>query len=292
MKCAGEQTHSILSLAIPDPKEELSVEKLTQYESVRLFMERALTVNPKFRVTNENSRALAGICSQLDGIPLAIELSAARIKVLTAEKIFERLSNRFSLLTGGNRTALPRQQTLRALIDWSYDLLNQQEKILWNRLSVFTSGWTLEAAEEICYGAEVKKEEILDLMSLLVEKSIIIFDDEKERYRILETLKQYGEEKLKDANETGDILLRHLHYYIELAESAEPKLKGSDAQIWLEKLDTELGNLQSAIEFSVNNENYEESARLTGALGSFWNTRGYYSFGRQQLEDISKDAGE
>jgi predicted ATPase len=136
LKCTGEQTHSILSLKTPDLKKEISLVQLTQYESVRLFIDRALAVNQKFKVTNENAPALAGICSRLDGIPLAIELAAARIKVLTVERIYKRLNSRFSLLTGGKRTALPRQQTLKALIDWSYDLLSDQEKILWRRLSV------------------------------------------------------------------------------------------------------------------------------------------------------------
>ena len=286
LKCTGEQIHSILSLKTPNLKEEISTEQLTQYESVRLFIERALTVNQKFRVTNENAPSLAGICSQLDGIPLAIELAAARVKVLTVEKIYERLNSRFSLLTGGRRTALPRQQTLKALIDWSYDLLSEQEKILWSRLSVFNDGWTLESAEEICSDDKVNKEEILDLLSLLVEKSIIIFDEEKERYRILESICQYGEEKLKEANEINKILSKHLYYFMELSESAEPKLKGPEVKEWLEKLETEHGNLQSAIEWSLKNGDSEEGSRLAGAMGWFWDMKGLYFVGRRLLESI------
>ena len=286
LKCTGEQIHSILSLKTPNLKEEISTEQLTQYESVRLFIERALTVNQKFRVTNENAPSLAGICSQLDGIPLAIELAAARVKVLTVEKIYERLNSRFSLLTGGRRTALPRQQTLKALIDWSYDLLSEQEKILWSRLSVFNDGWTLESAEEICSDDKVNKEEILDLLSLLVEKSIIIFDSEKERYRILESIRQYGEEKLKEVNEINKILSKHLYYFMELSESAEPKLKGKEAQEWLEKLETEHGNLQTAIEWSLKNGDIEEGSRLAGAMRNFWEIRGLYFTGRRLLKSI------
>ena len=286
LKCTGEQIHSILSLKTPNLKEEISTEQLTQYESVRLFIERALTVNQKFRVTNENAPALAGICSQLDGIPLAIELAAARIKVLTVERIYKRLSSRFSLLTGGKRTALPKQQTLKALIDWSYDLLSDQEKILWSRLSVFIDGWTLESAEEICSDDNVNKEEILDLLSLLVEKSIIIFDSEKERYRILESIRQYGEEKLREANETNEILSKHLHYFMDLAESTEPKMRENKVQVWLEKLESEHSNLQSAIEWSLTGGDREKGAHLAGALGWFWNIRGYNAIGRRLLENI------
>src|SRR4030095_3290896 len=289
LKCTGEQTFTILSLGIPNPKEEISLERLVQYESVRLFIERALTVNPQFRVNNENSAALAGICSQLDGIPLAIELAAARTKVLSVEKIYERLNNRFSLLTAGNRTALPRQQTLKALIDWSYDLLSEQEKILWGRLSVFNDGWTLESAEYICSDDKVKSDEVFDILSSLVEKSIIIFDEENERYTILETLKQYGEEKLKEANETNDIFLKHLNYFMELSESAEPKLITDEAQYWLDKLEKEHGNLQSAIEWSLNHGQQEAGMRLTGALAMFWDIRGYFSVGRRLLESIFRN---
>ncbi|MFC2093560.1 tetratricopeptide repeat protein, partial [Bacteroidota bacterium] len=234
----------------------------------------------------ENAPALAGICSQLDGIPLAIELAAARIKVLTVERIYERLNSRFSLLTGGKRTALPRQQTLKALIDWSYDLLSGQEKILWSRLSIFVDGWTLESAEEICSDDKVNEEEILDLLSLLLEKSIIIFDSEEERYRILESIRSYGEEKLKEANETNKISSKHLHYFMELSETAEPKLKGPEAKEWLEKIETEHGNLESAIEWSLKNGYSEEGSRLAGALGWFWDMRGYYFTGRRLLESV------
>lgn len=289
LKCAGEQTHRILSLETPNLKGEISIEQLTQYESVRLFIERALALNPKFKVNNKNAPALAGICTQLDGIPLAIELAAAHIKVLTVERIYERLNDRFSLLTGGKRTALPRQQTLKALIDWSYDLLSEQEKVLWGRLSVFIDGWTLEAAEKICSGNKVKKEEILDLLSLLVEKSIIIFNEEQERFRILESLKQYGEEKLRELNEIDEILSKHLYYYTKFSELAEPKLKGNEAMIWLEKLEIEHCNLQFAIEYSLSGSDREKGARLGVALVKFWDIRGYYSTGRRLLESILID---
>lgn len=286
LKCEGEQTHIIFSLKTPNPDESISIEQLIQYESVRLFIERALKVNQEFRVNNENAAALAGICSHLDGIPLAIELAAARIKVLTAEKIYERLNNRFSLLTGGKRTALPRQQTLKALIDWSYDLLSKKEKILWSRLSVFNDGWTLESAEEICSDDKMNEDEIFDLLAMLVEKSIIIFDSEKERYKILESIRVYGAEKLKSANETNKVLSKHLHYFMQLAESTEPMLSGKEAPFWLAKLETEHGNLQSAIDSSLMKVDKEKGMRLASALGRFWGIRGYYTTGRRLLQRI------
>ena len=163
------------------------------------------------------------------------------------------------------------------MIDWSYDLLSEKEKILWSRLSVFAGGWTLEAAEEVCSDQKIKKEEGLELLNQLTEKSIIIFEKEKERYRILESLKQYGEEKLKETKESNEILSKHLYHYMEYSETSEPKLKGSEIHIWLKKLDQENNNFQSAIEWSLSGGDKEKGARLAGALGHFWDIRGQYS---------------
>ena len=289
LKSKGEQIHRVPSLEIPDPKKIISVEKLMQFESVRLFTERALSVDESFRVNNENAQALASICCQLDGIPLAIELAAARIKIMSIEKIHERLNDRFNLLTGGVRTALPRQQTLRALTDWSYDLLSEQEKLLWKRLSVFSGGWTLEAAEEVCSDDKILKQDMIDLLNQLTEKSIIIYQAGKERYRILETLKQFGKEKLNETGSQEIILLRHLNYYMEFSETAEPKLNESDVQVWLNKLESEQSNFQCAIEWSIKSGNTEHGARLAGALGGFWNIRWHYSSGYRLLDSILKN---
>ncbi len=283
LNCSGEQIFKIPALTHPDPNSGDTPEQLTQYESVRLFIERALFVNPKFRVTNENAPALAEVCSRLDGIPLAIELAAARIKVLPIEKIYERLDDRFNLLTGGKRTALPRQQTLRALIDWSYDLLSEEERTLWSRLSVFSGGWTLEAAEEICSDEPIDKNSIIYLLSDLTEKSVIIFDQEKTRYRILETIKQYGFEKLSDKNL---MFLHHLKYFIELSEKAEPELLKENMKFWLDIIDADHNNFISAIEWSVNNDNTEKGAIIAAALGGFWNIRGHYSAGIRLIKNI------
>ena len=273
LKCRGEHLFRIPSLSHPESDSDESPEQLNQYESVRLFIERAISLNPAFRVNKDNAPALAAICSRLDGIPLAIELAAARTKILTLEKIHERLDNRFSLLTGGKRTALPRQQTLRALIDYSYDLLENDEKILWSRLSAFSGGWTLEEAEEICSDDEVDKDDVLDLLNRLSEKSIILFDEINDRYNILETIKQYGKEKL-----TGSefILSNHLLYFKNLTGSAAPELRGKNSKHWLDKLESEYHNIKSAAEWSLDGGEIQDGVSLLNSLIEFWRIRGHY----------------
>lgn len=286
LNCSGEQTYRLPSLSVPDKSIVNTPEQLTHYESVRLFIERALSVNHNFRVNNNNAPALAGICNRLDGIPLAIELAAARIKVLSVEKIYERLDNRFNFLTGGNRTALPRQQTLKALIDWSYDLLSEEEKKLWSRLSVFKDGWTLESAEEICSDEKISKGEMLDLLSQLVEKSIIIYDEVKERYWILETIKQYGEEKLKESNEEEKFFTKHLDYFAEQSSLSKFKLSGKTNPEWLDKIETEHNNFISAIDWSVKCLKMDKGSLIASELGNFWTTRGHYLTGIKIMESL------
>lgn len=286
LNCSGEQTYRVPSLSLPDISANLNADILTQYESVRLFIDRAVAVNPDFNVNNSNAPSLAEICARLDGIPLAIELAAARTKILSVEKICERLDDRFNLLTGGKRTALPRQQTLKALVDWSYELLSDREQILWNRLSVFNGGWTLEAAEEICCDDDLGKEKILDLLHLLAEKSVIVYEEDKERFRILESLKQYGKDKLNETNETVEFLSRHLKYFMEVSETAEPNLSGSEILMWLNRLEADHLNMQSAVEWSINAGDREAGARLAGALWRFWDIRGHFSTGRKLIDSI------
>lgn len=292
LNCHGELTHRVLSLGTPSPNEVISLYKLSQYEAIRLFIERALAVRSDFRVTNENAPALAEICFQLDGIPLAIELAAARIKVLPVEKIYQRLNDRFRFLTDGKRTALPRHQTLRAMIDWSYDLLSENEKLLWNKLSIFTGGITLHAAEKICSDEKIESDIILDLLNQLSEKSIIIFDSIKQRYLMLETIKQYGFEKLTESGLSEKLYKRFIDYFIKLSEDAEPNLNGSEVQLWLDKLEEDHGNLQYAIDWSLKNENGLSAIRLAGSLGNFWFIRGHYTTGRRFLDNILGKNGD
>jgi predicted ATPase/class 3 adenylate cyclase len=203
----GERTYRLPSLGLPDPARLPPMDVLAQFESVRLFRERAQLHQPAFAVTAANAPALAQVCHRLDGIPLAIELAAARVRSLPVEQIAARLDDRFRLLTGGSRTALPRQQTLRALMDWSYGLLTDGEKTLLRRVSVFSGGWTLEAAETVCAGDGVDDWEILDLLTRLVDKSLIVYEerDGEARYRLLETVRQYAQERLQESGERSAV---------------------------------------------------------------------------------------
>ncbi|HMQ70546.1 MAG TPA: tetratricopeptide repeat protein, partial [Ignavibacteria bacterium] len=286
LKCSGETIYRIPSLSCPELNCKETPEQLTQYESVRLFIERAIVLNQNFRVTNKNAPALAEICSRLDGIPLAIELAAARTKILSIEKIYERLDDIFRLLTGGKRTALPRQQTLKSLIDWSYDLLTEDEKILWSRLSVFRGGWTIEAAEDICSDELPDECEVIELMQNLSEKSIIIFDNTNDRYRMLETIRQYGDEKLRSSEEYNYISKRHSDYFIELAENAELKLQGPEIVEWLKILDEEKRNLEMGLTFSGEKGDADAEARLALALGYYWELRGQFTEGLLRFQKI------
>lgn len=293
LHCSGEQIHKTLSLETPDPKVKESPEQLTQYEAVRLFVERALSVNKNFRVNNENAPALAEICHKLDGIPLAIELAAARIKILSVEQIYERLDDRFKLLTGGRRTALPRQQTLKALIDWSYDLLSDKERILWSRLSVFSGGWNLDAAEEICSDITIiNKEEILDLLSNLTDKSIVIFNQENNRYGMLESIKQYGHQKMIKSDEYKNIMNSFLIFYIELAEATIKNFRGNRAAFWINIINCEYKNIEKGLIWSLDNNENESGARIVGSLAQYWFILGNLSEAMRWLEAVIKKQPE
>ncbi|HZT40750.1 MAG TPA: adenylate/guanylate cyclase domain-containing protein, partial [Chthonomonadaceae bacterium] len=244
---AGETVYRVPPLALPDPDRLPSIELLMQFEAVRLFLDRATAVSTAFSITSENASAVARLCCQLDGLPLAIELAAARVRAMPVEQVASRLDDRFRLLTGGSRTALPRQQTLRALIDWSYDLLDESEKCLLRRLSVFTGGWTLEAAEAVC-GAD--GEDVLDLLTSLVDKSLVVYEEQGDqgRYRMLETVRQYGRERLADTDpEAASVGQLHAEYYLSLAEQAAAQLLGPEQQRWLARLEREQDNLRAVL---------------------------------------------
>jgi predicted ATPase/class 3 adenylate cyclase len=214
---AGERIFHVPSLGLPETMGTLDA--VARSEAVQLFVERATAAQARFSLSEQNAGAVADICRRLDGIPLAIELAAARIRLFTPEQIAARLNDRFKLLTGGSRTALPRQQTLRALIDWSYDLLPESEKALLRRLAVFAGGWTFEAAEAVC-----DSDDLLDQLGHLVDKSLVAVADfaGEARYRLLETVRQYAREKLFDAGETGDARARHLAYFVRLVREVGP----------------------------------------------------------------------
>ncbi len=287
LRTAGEATFRVPSLVSPDPRRVTSVEELMQADATRLFLERAALSNPRFVVTEANAPAVAQICRCLDGIPLAIELAAARVKVLPVEQIARRLDDRFRLLTSGFRTSLPHHQTLRAAVDWSYDLLSEGEKVLFRRLAVFPGGFLLEAAEAVCAGDGLSVEDVLDLVSRLVDKSLLITEavDGDIRYRILETIRHYSRGRLVDSGEADTIRDRHLRWYQDLAGRAAPELQGADQLVWLERLEQEHDNLRAALEWA-REDRIDAGLQLAGALYRFWGLRGFLSEGREWLEGL------
>lgn len=270
----GEVTYRVPSLAVPDPSHLPPIESLDQYEAVKLFIDRAMSAVPSFMVTNENAPFLAQICQRLDGIPLAIELAAAKVRALNLDQIAKRLDDRFRLLTGGNRTALERHQTLRAAIDWSYNLLPPAEQTLFRRLSIFVNGWTLEAAESVCSDNSINRKEVLHLLEHLINKSIVIL--EGTRYQLLETLRQYANEKLVEAGESDLLRDRHLEYFLNLVETAEPHLIRPEQLEWLRMLNADYENIRLALEWALGKVAAEPSLKLCSSLGWFWKTQCFW----------------
>jgi non-specific serine/threonine protein kinase len=284
LNSAGETRWRVPSLSLPEPGRRLAVGQLLDSTAVRLFLERARARQPGFGLTEGNGAAVVDVCRRLDGIPLAIELAAARLGVLSVEQLAARLDDRFRLLTGGPRTALPRQQTLRAALDWSYDLLSAAEQALLRRLAVFSGGWSLEAAEVICAGDGLASEAILDVLTGLVEKSQVHLEETEGmmRYRLLETVQQYARERLDAAGETVAVRDRHLDWYLALA-AQEPR--GREQAAWYALLEREHDNLRAALRWST-----QDSARATAGvqmavhLSTFWQARSHLSEGRRWFE--------
>jgi predicted ATPase/DNA-binding SARP family transcriptional activator len=289
LEIPGEQVFLVPSLSTPDPLHPGSEENVQQYEAVQLFVERASLIMPGFCVTAENATKIAQICRQLDGIPLALELAAANINLLRVEQIAARLENRFSLLSGGSRTALPRQRTLRASIDWSYNLLDDAEQKLLHRLSVFSGGWTLEAAESVCFDETLQTSEILEILTRLSHKSLVVVQRGQgtpARYWLLETIRQYASAKLEVAGDVERFRNRHLKYYLEFAEAATPRLKSEYFLDVMRLLRAELENFRSALSWGLPekiNSRVEEGIRLLLALSLFWSRAGMVNEGHLWL---------
>ena len=286
---AGELTYRVPSLAVPDPRRLPSFAALAKENAVRLFVERATFAAPEFSLTERNATAVVQICHRLDGIPLAIELAAGRVKGMSVEQIASRLDDRFRLLTGGSRTALPRHQTLRAAMDWSYGLLSEAEQVLLQRLAVFVGGWTLEAAEAVCSGEAIDSADVLDLLMRLVDKSMVLTEalNGQTRYRFLETVRQYSLEKLLETDETERVRERHQDWFLHLAEEAEPHLIGPEQITWLDRLEREHDNFRAALQWRASgNTAPDKWLRLAGALWRFWNVRAYWREGREWLQGI------
>jgi len=300
LNIAGEQTYRVPSLAVPGPESSRNLSALAEYEAVRLFVDRASLAHAGFLLSKENARAVAQVARRLDGIPLAIELAAARVRAMPVERIADRLNDGFRILTGGSRTALPRQQTLRATIEWSYNLLSEPERLLMQRIGVFAGGFTLTGAEQVTSGEGVEDWEVLDLLQQLVDKSLVAYDDgiltgADPRFRLLESVRMYCRERLEDVGETEQFYSRHLAYFLQLGEEAECHLTGAGQQEWLDRLDAEHENLRTALDnVRLRDVGWVESRpsgihpleaglRLCGALWRFWYTRGYLAEGRQRL---------
>ena len=280
----GETVWYIPPLSTPTIDKDLPLEGLMSYEAVALFVDRAAAMSG-FVLTGENAQFVAQVCARLEGIPLALELAAARTKVLTMADMSTRLDNQFGLLVSSQNVP-QRQKTLRNLIDWSYDLLPEKERILLRRLSIFAGSWALEAAEAICANSDLETLEVLDLLSHLVDRSLVIADtvDGSKRYRLLETIRQYGHERLDEHQEADLFALKHASYFTHLSEQASAELWGSEQGAWLKRLDTEHDNLRAALEWLALKQDLAElMLRLSSALWRFWRIRGYYQEGRMHL---------
>jgi predicted ATPase len=286
---AGETTWRVPPLAVPEPHHLPPLDRLLANEAVRLFVDRAGAARPGFAVTNENASAVAAICQRLDGIPLAIELAAARVKVLSPEQIAARLEDRFRLLTAGSRTALPRQQSLRALVDWSHDLLTAAERILFRRLAVFAGGWSLEAAEGVCAGEGIDAHEVLDLLAQLVDKSLVLAElhGGETRYRLLETLRQYATDRLREAGEEEWLRRQQRAWFATFVERQTARLRGPGQVNAVAQLETEYDNLRAALDWCETEPgDCAVAARIADDLGWFWTLRGHAREGRARLDRL------
>ena len=274
----GEIEWRVPSLSLPDSQDDFSIHGLVESESVRLFTERARARQPQFDLTYQNAPAVLQICRRLDGIPLAIELAAARVKMMSVDEIARRLDTRFDLLTGGNRAAPPRHQTLRAAIDWSYDLLTKPEQTLFRRLSIFLGGFDLHAAEAVC-GFEELKHHVLTLLGKLVDKSLVFVEATSKsgqtRYRLLETIREYALEKLTESGEEPTARDHHMEFFSQLAVNAELKLLGAETLLWVKRLDVEHENLLAAIDWSLKSDNADFALQIVGSLVQWdaWHNR-------------------
>lgn len=288
----GEHEFEVPPLALPDLRRP-SIPEVSQSPAVALFIERARAIQPGFNLTPQNVVAVAELCVQLDGLPLAIELAAARMKLLSPQAIASRLSNRFTLLADGAQNLPKRQQTMRSTLDWSYDLLTLEEKVLFARLGAFEGGCTLDAVEAVAGmpfesgKAGVVNIDALEHLPSLLDKSMLMREmaGEEVRFKMLETIREYAHERLEASGEAELLRQRHTRYYLRLAEAAHPELESALAEIWGERLEQEHDNLRAALQWALGRENQKETAlQLATTLGVFWKSRGYWGEGRRWLE--------
>ena len=288
LRLYGEKEYAVPPLSVPDVNHLPDLKTLSQYEAVRLFIERAKSAKADFEVTDASAPAVAEICVRLDGLPLAIELAAARIKMLPPQAMLQRLSSRLKLLTGGARDLPERQRTLRGAIEWSHALLDQGEQVLFGRLAVFSGGRTLEAIETICDAEGDLPVDAFEGISSLLDKSLLTQEEGSNgepRFVMLETIHEFAREKLEQSAETQEIKRVHAQYFLTLAEKAYPELKGPDQLEWLKRLEVEHDNMWAALSWALERKEAEVALKLGGALWWFWSVRDYYSEGRRWLEE-------
>ncbi len=249
----GELTYRVPSLTVPGTNERLTPETVSRYEGVRLFVDRAKLLRPDFDVTTENASAVASICARLDGMPLAIELAAPRLRSMSVEELSQRLDQRFALLTDGSPTALPRHRTLRSMIDWSYDLLTDVEQAMLRRVSVFAGGWTLATAEDVCSGEGIERSNTIDLLASLADKNLVGIEehDGTTRYRMLETIRQYALDRLREGGEEAQWRNRHFACFLALAEASFEPLRGPQQRQWFDRIESEYDNLRAALTWAI-----------------------------------------
>jgi non-specific serine/threonine protein kinase len=290
----GEVVLHIPPLSLPDPAQPIEVPSLLHYDALRLFVERAEAAEPSFHLTASNAAAVVEICRRLDGIPLALELAAGRVRGMGVTLLAARLDQRFRLLISGDRTALPRQQTLQATIDWSYRLLSASEQVVLRRLGIFAGDFSLDAAEGVCAGADSNQNErevitpevIANHLLQLVNKSLVQFTQDTGRYRLLETIRFFCLERLAEAGETQAVSAQHLAWYLRLAEAAAPHLSGPQQAVWGGRLEAEQENIRAALTWALDASRAEEAARLALAVWRFWHTHTYQREGLRYLERI------
>jgi non-specific serine/threonine protein kinase len=283
----GERRYPVPPMALPP--DGLPPHELQQYDSVRLFVERARAVLPDFALTRGNAAVITSICRRLDGLPLAIELASARVNVLTVEQIAARLDDRFGLLGAAPGVSYSQHRTLRNAVDWSYDLLSTPEQILLRRLSVFAGGCSLASAEAVCAGEGLEREQVLEVLSSLVNKSLVVsrtLQRDEARYSLLETIREYAREKLSDEREASMLQGRHLQWFLYLAEETAPKLVGPYQQLWLDWLESEYDNIRAALAYSLESDSIEVGLRIATAIYQFWTIRDYAQEGLTWLERL------
>jgi predicted ATPase/transcriptional regulator with XRE-family HTH domain len=284
----GEREYAVLPLAVPDAKHLPAADQLARYGAVELFVQRARDVKPAFAITVENAAAVIQICQRLDGLPLAIELAAARSKIFPPPALLAQLGSRLTFLTGGARDAPARQQTLRATIEWSYVLLDAQEQALFRRLGVFVGGFTLPAAAAVCNSPGALERDVVARVESLVDKSMVRADlsDDEPRFFMLETLREYALERLMESGEAEAVQRQHAQFFLALAEEAEPQLFFALRAHWLERLECEHDNLRAALRWCSDQQAAEAGLRLGGLLCPFWETRSYLTEGRKWLAEL------